>query len=196
MGQGAGKRFHDCVVQWKRRALRKHAMTNHPAPVILPQDRDIHACLTQSDTHWHTMPSIRHRPATHPVQNAFQPQSRGHNRYPIPNMSLSRLNLILIPSVLALASPAWAEARQSNAKTSQPRPLNLSLPRDVLSFPDTAPVDETVQRNLSAPVPVPQNGTPGPAQLRYGTGYEHRHQEMGGAPAGGSAGAGAGRRGR
>ena len=27
-------------------------------------------------------------------------------------MSLSRLNLILIPSVLALASPAWAEARQ------------------------------------------------------------------------------------
>ncbi|HBU29261.1 MAG TPA: hypothetical protein DEB56_06170 [Thiobacillus sp.] len=111
-------------------------------------------------------------------------------------MNLSRLNLILIPSVLALALPAWAEARQDNVKSPQPRPLNLSLPQDLPPLPGTAQVDETVQRNLTAPAPVPQSGTPGPAQLRYGTGYEHRHQEMSGAPAGAGAGAGAGRRGR
>ncbi|HEY9146929.1 MAG TPA: hypothetical protein VIN36_09615 [Thiobacillus sp.] len=116
-------------------------------------------------------------------------------------MSLSRLNLILVPSVLALASPGWAEARQSNAKAAQPRPLNLSLPRDALRAPAAGQVDETVQRNLRAPAPVPGN-TQAPATLRYGAGYEHRQQEMGGAAAGGSAGssagsaAGSGRRGR
>ncbi|MBW8329183.1 MAG: hypothetical protein K0M48_08570 [Thiobacillus sp.] len=106
-------------------------------------------------------------------------------------MSLSRLNLILIPSVLALASPAWAQARQTSPKAAQPRPLNLSLPHDILRTP-AGPVDETVQRNLHAPAPPLQGNKPGPAQLRYGTGYEHRQQEMGGAAAGGSAGAGAG----
>jgi len=114
-------------------------------------------------------------------------------------MSLSRLNLILVPSVLALASPGWAEARQSNAKATQPRPLNLSLPRDALRAPGAGQVDETVQRNLRAPAPVPGN-TQAPATLRYGAGYEHRHPEMGGAATGGSAGAGSaagpGRRGR
>jgi hypothetical protein len=106
-------------------------------------------------------------------------------------MALSRLNLILVPSVLALASPGWAEARQANAKAAQPRPLNLSLPRDLPNTPAAGQVDETVQRNLRAPTPVPGN-TQAPASLRYGTGYEHRHQEMGGTTTGGSAGAGAG----
>ena len=106
-------------------------------------------------------------------------------------MTLSRLNLILVPSVLALASPCWGEARQANAKSTQPRPLNLSLPRDALRAPGTGQVDETVQRNLHAPTPVPGN-TQAPATLRYGAGYEHRHQETGGAATGGSAGAGAG----
>jgi len=106
-------------------------------------------------------------------------------------MTLSRLNLILVPSVLALASPGWAEARQANAKATQPRPLNLSLPRDVLHAPGAGQVDETVQRNLRAPAPLPGN-TPAPATLRYGAGYEHRQQEMGGAAAGGGVGAGAG----
>lgn len=106
-------------------------------------------------------------------------------------MSLSRLNLILVPSVLALASPGWAEARQPNAKATQPRPLNLSLPRDALRAPGAGQVDETVQRNLRAPAPVPGN-TPAPAPLRYGAGYEHRHPEMGGAATSGGAGAGAG----
>lgn len=103
-------------------------------------------------------------------------------------MNLSRLHLILVPPVLALASPVWAESRQVN---TQARPLNLSLPRDVLVAPGTGPLDETVQGNLRAPAPVPGN-TPAPAQLRYGAGYEHRHQQMGGAAPGGSAGAGAG----
>lgn len=118
-------------------------------------------------------------------------------------MTLSRLNLILIPSVLALASPGWAEAGQANAKAKQPRPLNLSLPRDALRAPGAGQVDETVQRNLRAPTPLPGN-TPAPATLRYGAGYEHRQQEMGGAATGGSgsgsanagSAAGSGRRGR
>lgn len=105
-------------------------------------------------------------------------------------MPLSRLALILVPSVLVLALPAWAEARQANAKNAQPRPLNLSLPRDVLNVPGTGPVDETVQRNLHAPAPT-QDSTNAPARLPYGSGYEHRHQEMGGTAAGSSAGAGA-----
>jgi hypothetical protein len=118
---------------------------------------------------------------------------------PDPNMTLSRLNLILVPSVLALASPGWAEARQANAKAAQPRPLNLSLPRDALRVPGTGQVDETVQRNLRTPAPVPDN-TQAPPPLRYGTGYEHRQQELGGAATGSNAGsgsaAGSGRRGR
>ncbi len=119
-------------------------------------------------------------------------------------MSSSRLNLILVPSVLALALPAWAEARQANTKVTQSRPLNLSLPRDVLHAPGTEQIDETVQRNLHAPVPVEVN--PPPVQLRYGAGYEQRLQEMhgagaasgagGGAGAGAGGAAGAGRRGR
>lgn len=119
-------------------------------------------------------------------------------------MSLSRLNLIPFLAILTVASPVWAEAQQANAKSPQPRPLNLSLPRDVLLTPDRDPADETVLRNLRAPVPNQKRGqTPG--QLRYGAGYEHRHQEMhgtalDGAGAGGGAGAspaaGSGRRGR
>jgi hypothetical protein len=123
-------------------------------------------------------------------------------------LSRLHLTLILVPPVLALASPAWAEARQANTKVTQPRPLNLSLPRDVLSAPGASQVEEAVQRNLRAPVPV-EGSAPAPVRLPYGAGYEHRHQEMGGMPAGagagagasagagaGAAGAGAGRRGR
>ena len=117
-----------------------------------------------------------------------------------------RLNLILVPSLLAVAVPAWAEARQSPPKPA-PRPLNLSLPRDLLHAPGTAQVDDTVQRNLRAPQPAEADTVP-PARLRYGAGYEQRLREMGGAAGGGPAGgagasgapgtggAGAGRRGR
>jgi len=116
-------------------------------------------------------------------------------------MNLSRLKLILVPSVLALASPAWAETRQAHAKAAQSRPLNLSLPRDVENAAGTGRVDETVLRNLHPPAPV-QDNAQAPARLPYGAGYEHRHQDMGaaalGSSAGGSAGTGASaaRRGR
>lgn len=115
-------------------------------------------------------------------------------------MSLTRLNLILLPSVLALASPTWAEARQANAKTPQSRPLNLSLPRDVKQAPGAGQADDTVQRNLLAPAPA-QGNAQTPSRMRYGTGYEHRQQEMGGATpgstgAGAGSAAGSGRRGR
>ena len=121
-----------------------------------------------------------------------------------------RLNLILLPSVLTLALPGWVEASPKQAPGKQARPLNLSLPRNVLErTPAPGQADETVLRNLQAPVQT-GNGSKAPAQpaiLPYGAGYEHRHQEMGGmngmgggagngAGAGGGAGGGAGRRGR
>lgn len=126
---------------------------------------------------------------------------------PCTTMRLLRLNLILVPSLLTVAMPAWAEARLAAHKPAPPRPLNLSLPRDLLHAPGTAQADDTVQRNLRAPQPVEADTVP-PARLRYGAGYEQRLREMGGAagpgPAGGAGvggapgagGAGAGRRGR
>lgn len=113
------------------------------------------------------------------------------------NPAMSRLNLILLPSMLVLALPGWA-AESGGARG---RPLNLSLPRDVLHAPGTPQVDETVERNLRAPAPR-QDGAnaPGlPPSLPYGAGYEHRHGETGGAGAAtgaGAGGGGAGRRGR
>ncbi|MGE5319169.1 MAG: hypothetical protein ACM3KD_03215 [Hyphomicrobiaceae bacterium] len=114
-------------------------------------------------------------------------------------MILPRLNLLLFPSVLALASPVWAEAQQASAKPTPHRPLNLSLPRDLPYSAEATQIDETVRRNLRAPAPD-QGGTQAPARLPYGAGYEHRHQALGGAAAGGgtgaNSGASAGRRGR
>lgn len=120
-------------------------------------------------------------------------------------MSLSRLNLIVLPTLLALALPGRAETRPENAQPAQDRPLNLSLPRDVLRAPASPQIDETVERNLHAPLPSQGSNAPArPTLLPYGAGYEHRHQETGRTGAGGRAGtgagpagsAGAGRRGR
>jgi len=114
-------------------------------------------------------------------------------------MSTSRLNLILLPALLALALPGWAEEHPTSAKAAQGRPLNLSLPRDVLQAPASQRSDERVEHNLQAPVPSQgSNAQARPATLPYGAGYEYRHQEMGGAgPGANPAGnAGAGRRGR
>ena len=111
---------------------------------------------------------------------------------------MTRLNLILLPSMLALSLPAWS----AGTKAAHPRPLNLSLPHDALKTPGQQPVDETVERNLRAPTPL-RGGADAPshpAALPYGAGYEHRHQEFGGAGAGAGAGpaggGGAGHRGR
>jgi hypothetical protein len=115
------------------------------------------------------------------------------------NTPMSRRKLILLPSLLVLALPGWAEARQDDAK-AQARPLNLSLPRDVLQAPINHQVDEAAERNLHSPAsPQDSKKSPAPANLPYGAGYEHRHREMGGAGSGVSSspsGGGAGRRGR
>lgn len=110
---------------------------------------------------------------------------------------MSRLNLILLPSMLVLALPGWAA---SGAKPEHVRPLNLSVPRDVIEAPGDRPVDETVQRNLRTPATPRGARSPShPAALPYGAGYEHRHQDTGSQDAwtgtganSGSAGAGAG----
>lgn len=110
----------------------------------------------------------------------------------IRDMLMLRLRLILLPSALALVLPGWADASQKQAPNAQVRPLNLSLPHDLLAQSyGNSPVDETVQRNLSAPAPTGQAlGSPSrPPTLPYGAGYEHRHQEMRGTS---SAGSGAG----
>ena len=116
---------------------------------------------------------------------------------------MSRLNLILLPSALALAMPGWAETGQKKAPVSQARPLNLSLPRDVMrQTPGSGQADETALRNLTAPAQTGNGADKSahPVNLPYGAGYEHRHQEMGGAGgstgSGASAGNGGGRRGR
>lgn len=117
-----------------------------------------------------------------------------------------RLKLILLTSVLTLALPAWAESGPETVPNAQARPLNLSLPRDVLQpMPNGEQSDETVLRNLSTPAQN-RNKQEGSAHLPYGAGYEHRHPETRGTsgssqPGGsagnaGSAGSGAGRRGR
>lgn len=110
----------------------------------------------------------------------------------IRDMLMLRLRLILLPSALSLVLPGWADASQKKAPDAQARPLNLSLPHDFLAQSyGNGPVDETVQRNLSAPAPTGQAlGSPSrPPTLPYGAGYEHRHQEMRGTS---SAGTGAG----
>jgi hypothetical protein len=107
---------------------------------------------------------------------------------------MPRLHLILLPSILVLALPAGAEARLEKAKAAQARPLNLSLPHDVMQAPANRQVDETVERNLNAPAPLRDDSKTlvSPARLPYGAGYEHRHPEMGGAGAAGGTGNGAG----
>lgn len=110
---------------------------------------------------------------------------------------MPRPHLILLPALLSLTLPGWAVAGPANAKAAQARPLNLSLPRDVLQPPAEQEVDEAVERNLKAPA-TPAEGAHAPAHpatLPYGAGYEHRRQEFGGAGAG-AGGGGGGRRGR
>lgn len=114
-----------------------------------------------------------------------------------------RLKLILLPSVLALALPVWAESGTERTPGAHARPLNLSLPRDVLlHMPAGEQPDETVLRNLdtSAQTRNKPDTSSRPAHLPYGAGYEHRQQEMrgtgGSTPGAGAAGSGRGRRGR
>ncbi len=114
---------------------------------------------------------------------------------------MSRLNLILLPSMLALVSSGWAASGEKPGA----RPLNLSVPRDALHTPDERQVEATVERNLRAPATRGAHSPSHPAALPYGAGYENRHPDTGGpeawtesgaGPGSAGAGAGAGRRGR
>lgn len=113
-------------------------------------------------------------------------------------------SLILLSCLLALAGTARASERPAPAAETTGRPLNLSLPRDLLASPaGSGEPDDTALRNLDPPQSgrLPGGAASHPARLPYGAGYEHRHPQAGEAPSGaapraGGGNAGAGRRGR
>lgn len=116
---------------------------------------------------------------------------------------MTRLTPILLPLMLTLAPPAMANPGPEKKPAAHARPLNLSLPREMLSqTPPNGTPDETTLRNLQAPAPTGNAPAAGslPPGLPYGAGYEHRQQDMQGPSGGGAgtggAGAGGGRRGR
>jgi hypothetical protein len=80
--------------------------------------------------------------------------------------------------LLLLALPVWGQSPPPPAGVEPVRPLNLSLPRDVLAQPSTVirnDAEETAVRNLR------QEGggvEKRPTHQRYGTGYEARQRGM------------------
>lgn len=108
--------------------------------------------------------------------------------------------------LLLLAVPAWGQSPPQSAGGEAHRPLNLSLPRDVLAQPSTVirkDADETAVRNLRQEGDGAEKRT---THQRYGTGYEARQRGMAteggtgygggmGSPMGGGAGMGGGGRG-
>jgi hypothetical protein len=81
--------------------------------------------------------------------------------------------------LLALTLPAWGQTPPVASEARTARPLNLSLPKDVIRSTPTPfmgdVADDTVARNLR-----PESG-----RLPYGSGYEARQRES-------NSGAGAG----
>ena len=89
-----------------------------------------------------------------------------------------------------LALPAWGQSLPLPGGEETGRPLNLSLPRDVLLQPSMAipnDADEIATRNLRQEGSGAEKRT---THQRYGTGYEARQRGMGG---GGRGGMGRGR---
>lgn len=107
--------------------------------------------------------------------------------------------------LLLLTVPAWGQSSSEPAGEAH-RPLNLSLPRDVLgqsSMVIRNDADETAARNLRQEGEAREKRT---THQRYGTGYEARQRGMTpesgsgygggmGSAAGGGAGMGSGGRG-
>lgn len=108
--------------------------------------------------------------------------------------------------LLLLAVPAWGQSLPLPAGGEAHRPLNLSLPRDVLAQPSTVirnDADENAKRNLRQEGDGAEKRT---THQRYGAGYEARQRGMAtasgaghggsaGSPMGGGAGMGGGGRG-
>ena len=113
------------------------------------------------------------------------------------------LTLILHLSLLIVAVPAWGQPPSPPAGNEARRPLNLSLPHDVMSKPSSVLLNDspdTATRNLRQE----EEGNSKRAERQpYGTGYEARQRGMasgsnsgfGGSGAGAGAGAGGGGRG-
>ena len=156
------------------------------------------------DTHCHTLShtAIRKTCRSHPMRRESIPRRHDDGVHPNSNPFMTRLIPFLMPCILTLAHPAMADAGSEDMPAANVRPLNLSLPREMLSQPSTNGVsDETMLRNLQAPGRTgngPEAGSR-PSSLPYGAGYEHRQRNTrnpgSGAGTGGS-GQGMGRRGR
>lgn len=106
---------------------------------------------------------------------------------------MPRLFPILLPCLLALAGPARADEHPDAEPAAAQRPLNLSLPRDVLHAPGNGA--DAAERNAAHPQEMRATGNTagGATGLPYGAGYEHRQRQTGGGTRGSM---GAGRRGR
>lgn len=81
--------------------------------------------------------------------------------------------------LLLLAVPAWGQSPPLPAGGEAQRPLNLSLPRDMLKQPLTitrSDDEDLAARNLRQEASATEKSS---AHPRYGTGYEARQRGMG-----------------
>lgn len=96
---------------------------------------------------------------------------------PIPETTMKTRNLSTCCLILLLAMPAWGQPPAAAANEAQ-RPLNLSLPRDVLA-PSPSVIhndaEENVRRNLQ---PGGEGAERRTTYQRYGAGYEARQRGM------------------
>jgi len=84
--------------------------------------------------------------------------------------------------VLLLSAPTWGQSQPVPVGETIPRPLNLSLPHDILAPPPAfvrAETDDLATRNLRSPPAASANSA---VRHPYGTGFEARQRStsMGG----------------
>jgi hypothetical protein len=114
-------------------------------------------------------------------------RSRWKMATPTTNTMKSK-NLLTTLLLLGLTTSAWAQTAPVETKPQAARPLNLSLPRDLLhGTPGAAKADDPVTRNLR---PEPSSGGRHGEHMPYGTGYEARRQGVGSGNSGTSPGDG------
>lgn len=95
---------------------------------------------------------------------------------PLPNAIMKLHTLTLNLALLLVAGPTWGQSPPQPAGSEAHRPLNLSLPRDVLAQPSMVirnDTDETAARNLRQDGEAREKRA---THQRYGTGYEARHR--------------------